>query len=60
MEEERHNIIVLRTNASLYRDCQDCALAYSLLNEGECNPKLSRVRVTKDITRYEFDILLCR
>jgi len=60
MEGKRHSSIVLRTNASLCRDCQACALACSLLHEGECNPKLSKILVTKDMTEYEFNILVCQ
>ena len=47
-------------NAGLCRDCQACVLACSLYHEGECNPNLSRVLVTKDMARYEFNIVICQ
>ena len=53
-------VLVLRTDASVCRGCQACALACSLWHEGQCGPSLSRVLVTKDMARYEFDVMVCR
>jgi Fe-S-cluster-containing hydrogenase component 2 len=50
----------IATDPALCRDCQACTLACSLLHEGECNPSLARLRVRKDMARYEFEIVLCR
>jgi Fe-S-cluster-containing hydrogenase component 2 len=44
----------------LCRDCQACALACSLYHEGECNPSLARLVVSKDMARYEFHIAICQ
>jgi len=41
------------------RDCQACILGCSLYHEGECSPSLARLRVTKDMARYEFHIAFC-
>jgi carbon-monoxide dehydrogenase iron sulfur subunit len=35
-------------------------LACSLYHEGECNLGLARLRVVKDMARYEFTITICR
>jgi Fe-S-cluster-containing hydrogenase component 2 len=35
-------------------------LVCSLYHAGECNPGLARLRVTKDMAQYKFDIVLCR
>jgi Fe-S-cluster-containing dehydrogenase component len=51
---------ILCSDPAKCRGCQTCALACSLSHEGECNPSLSRVLVTKDMARYEFDIVICR
>ena len=50
----------LQADPSLCRDCQACTLACSLYHAGECNLGLARLRVTKDMARYEFDIVVCR
>ena len=50
----------LVTYPELCRDCQACALACSLYQEGECNLSLARLRVLKDMERYRFDIIVCR
>ena len=42
----------------LCRDCQTCTLACSLYHTGECNLGLARLRVTKDMTQYEFALSL--
>jgi len=47
-------------DATLCRECQACTLACSLFHEGECNLNLARLVVTKDMARYEFDILICQ
>ena len=52
--------MVLHTDASLCHGCQACALGCSLWHEGECNLSLSRVLVTKDMERYEFNIQVCQ
>lgn len=52
--------MVLRTDTSLCHGCQTCALACSLWHEKECNLSLSRVLVTKDMGRYEFNIQVCQ
>jgi Fe-S-cluster-containing hydrogenase component 2 len=44
----------------LCRDCQACALACSLYHENECNLRLARLRVAKDMAAYSFDIQVCR
>jgi Fe-S-cluster-containing hydrogenase component 2 len=51
---------VIQTDTKLCRDCQTCALACSLHHEGECNLGLARLLVTKDMARYEFDIVICK
>jgi Fe-S-cluster-containing hydrogenase component 2 len=50
----------IQVDASLCRDCQSCALACSLHHEGECNLGLARLVITKDMARYEFDIVVCK
>ena len=50
----------IRVDVRLCRDCQTCTLACSLYHEGECNLGLARLRVTKDMARYAFDVLMCR
>jgi Fe-S-cluster-containing dehydrogenase component len=50
----------IQVEARLCRDCQACVLACSLHHEGECNPALARLVVSKDMARYQFDILVCR
>ncbi len=50
----------IHVDARLCRDCQVCVLACSLHHEGECNLCLARLVVTKDMARYEFDILICQ
>ena len=50
----------IQVDAKLCRDCQTCALACSLHHEGECNLGLARLVVTKDMARYEFDIVICQ
>ncbi len=52
--------MVLLTDNSLCRDCQACVLGCSLWHEGECNPSLSRVSVTKDMAKYKFEISVCK
>jgi Fe-S-cluster-containing hydrogenase component 2 len=47
-------------DGGLCRDCQACALACSLYHEGECNPSLARLLVSKDMARYEFQITICQ
>ncbi|MHB1415182.1 MAG: 4Fe-4S dicluster domain-containing protein [Chloroflexota bacterium] len=42
------------------RDCQACALACSLKHEGECNPGLARLRISRNVERYGFSINICR
>ena len=44
----------------LCRDCQACTLACSLHHENECNLGLARLQVTKDMARYEFEIVVCQ
>ncbi|MHB1414990.1 MAG: 4Fe-4S dicluster domain-containing protein [Chloroflexota bacterium] len=44
----------------LCRDCQACLLACSLLHEGQCHPGLARLRVSKDMARYRFELSVCR
>ncbi|MFQ6039400.1 MAG: 4Fe-4S dicluster domain-containing protein [Candidatus Poribacteria bacterium] len=44
----------------LCRDCQACVLACSLYHEGECSLGLARLVVSKDMAKYEFNILICR
>ncbi len=50
----------IAVDARLCRDCQVCVLACSLHHEGECNLGLARLVVTKDMARYEFDIVICQ
>jgi len=50
----------VRADARLCRDCQACALACSLLHEGECHLGLAGLRVAKDMARYEFQIRICQ
>jgi len=50
----------IHVDAELCRDCQACELACSLVREGQSNPALARLQVTKDMARYEFDILICQ
>ncbi len=46
--------------SELCRDCQACTLACSLYHEGQCNLGLARLVVTKDMAKYEFDVLICQ
>jgi carbon-monoxide dehydrogenase iron sulfur subunit len=50
----------IEVDAKLCRDCQVCVLACSLHHEGECNLGLARLVVTKDMGKYEFDIVICK
>ncbi len=50
----------IRTRSEFCRDCQACLLVCSLYHEGECNPGLARLRVSKDMARYEFALAICR
>lgn len=49
----------IQVEAELCRDCEACALACSLLHEGESNPIRSRVLVRKDMANYKFNIVIC-
>ncbi len=50
----------LKANPSLCRDCQACTLACSMVHEGQCAPSLARLRVIKDMQKYQFQITYCR
>jgi carbon-monoxide dehydrogenase iron sulfur subunit len=50
---------ILRTDATVCRECQACTLACSLYHERECNLSLARLQVIKDMAAYEFQILVC-
>jgi Fe-S-cluster-containing hydrogenase component 2 len=50
----------IHVETHLCRDCQACTLACSLYHEGECNLGLARLRVAKDMARYEFAITICQ
>lgn len=50
----------IQVDAKLCRDCQACTLACSLHHEGECNLGLARLLVTKDMAKYEFNIVICQ
>jgi carbon-monoxide dehydrogenase iron sulfur subunit len=50
----------IQVAAEMCRDCQTCTLACSLHYEGECNLGLARLVVTKDMARYQFNILICQ
>jgi Fe-S-cluster-containing hydrogenase component 2 len=50
----------IKVYAHLCRDCQACALACSLYHEGECNLDLARLVINKDMSEYQFDILICQ
>lgn len=50
----------IQVDARLCRDCQACVLACSLHHEGECNLGLARLVVSKDMAKYEFDIVICK
>jgi Fe-S-cluster-containing hydrogenase component 2 len=49
----------IQVEAGLCRDCEACALACSVLHEGESNPLLSRVLVKKDMANFQFSIVIC-
>ena len=49
----------IQVEAAVCRDCEACALACSLLHEGESNPLLSRVRIHKNMSSYTFNIVIC-
>lgn len=42
------------------RDCQACVLACSLVFEDRCSPYLARLRIDKDMHKYEFGMTICR
>ena len=50
----------IQVESNVCRDCQVCALACSLYHEGECNPSLARLAISKDMARYEFQIAICQ
>lgn len=50
----------VRAQSALCRDCQACLLGCSLYHEGSCSPSLARLRIAKDMARYEFTITICR
>jgi Fe-S-cluster-containing hydrogenase component 2 len=52
--------MIFSIDSKLCRNCQACALACSLYHYGECSLDLARLRIHKDIVRYEFEIFLCR
>jgi len=58
MSAKQHPRVHVRSD--LCRDCQACLLSCSLYHEGECSPGLARLRVRKDMARYEFTISICR
>lgn len=47
-------------DAELCRDCEACALACSVIHEGEANPLFSRVLVKKDMENYKFSLVICQ
>jgi Fe-S-cluster-containing hydrogenase component 2 len=50
----------IKAHPELCRDCQACMLVCSLYHDGENNPRLSRVQVSKDMANYVFDIHVCQ
>ena len=50
----------IQTDAALCLDCQACMLVCSLHHERECSLGLARLAVSKDMARYEFEILVCQ
>lgn len=50
----------ISVDTEICRGCDMCTLACSLYHAGQCNPSLARLRVTKDIDRYRFAILICQ
>jgi Fe-S-cluster-containing dehydrogenase component len=50
----------IRIDVSRCRECQACTLACSLYHEGACGPAVARLRVSKEMGPYTFDIRLCR
>jgi len=54
------NIKRIITNKKVCRDCEACMLGCSLLHEGESGVQSARLRIHKDMARYEFAISICR
>ncbi len=52
--------VKLLVDSAVCRDCQACTLACSLVHEGQCHLGLARLRVYKDMARYEFQVVVCR
>ena len=50
----------VRPDATLCRDCQACTLGCSLYHARECNLGLARLVVSKNMAKYEFNIVICR
>jgi Fe-S-cluster-containing hydrogenase component 2 len=48
------------TNKKVCRDCQACVLGCSIYHEKESNVQLARLKIIKDMARYEFDISICK
>ena len=53
-------ITKIQADPALCRDCQACTLACSLYHEGQCSVALARLSVSKDMARYEFNIVVCQ
>lgn len=49
----------IQIDSSICRGCEACQLACSLIHEGVSNPLLARLRVTKDMEHYLFNVVLC-
>ena len=52
--------LLIRTRADRCSECQVCALACSLYHDGECGLSAARLAVVKDMSRFTFDITICR
>jgi carbon-monoxide dehydrogenase iron sulfur subunit len=50
----------IRVDAKKCRDCEACVMGCSLYHERECGIELARLKVEKDMQRYEFTIKLCK
>jgi Fe-S-cluster-containing hydrogenase component 2 len=50
----------IRANKKACRDCQACVLGCSLYHDRESSVQTARLKITKDMALYEFDISICR
>lgn len=59
IKADRTAKIRIVVNSALCTGCRCCELACSLVHQGECNPELGVVRVTKDVFSGDYEVQTC-